>query len=116
MNSMTKPLDGKEHSVEQIVKYFETMYWMAFLKNTQLKKSDYYCGITNDVESNLGRHKIDGYTACVNCASKEIAGQVEAKLGEMGFDIGNPKNPVGNGGAENSTIVYMAYKESGFEK
>jgi hypothetical protein len=45
-----------------------------------------------------------------------VSSEVEAKLGEIGFDIGNPNNPAGNGGANDSTIVYMAYKEAKFQK
>lgn len=116
MNTKKNPTDLRGESVDEIVKYFDAIFSLKLYKNTFLKRSDFYCGITNNVELNLGRHKIDGYTACVNCASKEIAGKVEAKLGEMGYDIGEPLNPEGNGGAEDSTIVYMAYKEKGFKK
>lgn len=116
MNSITNPTVLTGESIEHIVKYFDTVFLMNFLRNTQLKKSDFYCGITNDIPANLSRHGIEGYTACVQCSSFEVSSQVEAELGELGFDIGNPKNPAGNGGVEDSTIVYMAYKESGFKR
>lgn len=116
MNTKKDPTDLSNESVGVIVKYFDTVFNMQLYRNTFLKRSDFYCGITNNIESNLSRHKIEGYTACADCASLDVAGKVEAKLGEMGFDIGDPLNLEGNGGAEDSTIVYMAYKGGGFKK
>lgn len=116
MNTKKDPTDLSNESVDEIVTFIDTFFSLKLFKNTSLRRSDFYCGITNNVESNLSRHKIDGYTACVKCVSKDIAGQVEAKLGKMGYDIGEPLNPEGNGGAEDSNIVYMAYKEPGFKK
>ena len=115
MNTITTPSDFKGQSVDAIAGYFDTMYKMSNL-NYDYTRSDFYCGITNNIDSNLSRHNIEGYTACVECSSFEISSQVEERLGNMGFDIGNPNNPAGNGGADDSTIVYMAYKEAGFKK
>lgn len=115
MNNMTKPVDGTQMSVNAILQYFDGVYRTTTIMHT-IPRKDFYCGITNDIQNNLSRHKIAGYTTCVKCSSFEISSEVEAKLGEIGFDIGNPNNPAGNGGVEDSTIVYMAYKEDNFQK
>jgi len=101
--------------VEEIVHYFESHYYIAFMER-HTKRSDYYCGITNDIGKNLSRHGISGYTACVECESLEVSSKVEAELRNLGFDIGSANNPEGNGGAKDSTVVYMAYKEDGFKR
>ena len=116
INTETEPVDMTGSSVDGIVAYFFNRFNLSCFFNPKYAKSDFYCGITNSIQDNFSRHGINGYFACVNCASKEIAGKVEATLGEMGFDIGHPKNPVGNGGADDSTIVYIVYKESGFKR
>lgn len=98
-------------SVEEIVEFFK----IIFLKNGE-KAHDYYCGITNNIENNLQRHHIEEYDACVDCGTYEKSSQVEKELGEFGFDIGSPNNPAGNGGAEDSTIVYMVRKIEQFKR
>lgn len=115
MNDMTRPVDGTQMSVNAILQYFDSVYRTTTIMAPK-SRNDFYCGITNDIQNNLSRHKIDGYTTCVRCASFEVSSEVEAKLGEIGFDIGNPNNSAGNGGSNDSTIVYMAYKEEKFQK
>lgn len=115
MNNMTKPVDGTKMTVKAIVEYFDAVYSTTTIMDFKPRK-DFYCGITNNIENNLRRHDIDGYTTCVECASFDVSSEVEAKLGEQGFDIGNANNPAGNGGANDSTIVYMAFKETGFQR
>lgn len=116
MNIKTAPLDGTNLCVDSIVNIFVTNYNNDnfVCHSGHAKCSDYYCGITNDIKSNLSRHGIKGYVFCINCNSFEVSSQVEKKLGEKGFDIGNPNNKAGNGGADDSTVVYMAYKDSDF--
>ena len=114
MNTITEPVDFKGKTVEAIIEYFDFCYTTEYLKYFK-QRSEFYCGITNNISSNLSRHGIKGYTACVECSSLEVSSQVEAKLRKLGFDIGDPKNPAGNGGVSDSTIVYMAYKEDGFK-
>lgn len=113
-NLVTKPSNYSKKTVEEIVAFFVSIYYSEYHLGTS--RDDYYCGITCDIENNMRRHNIKGYTACVECGSFEVSSKVEAKLGEKGFDIGNPSNPEGNGGTEDSTIVYMAFKERGFKK
>lgn len=107
-----KPTDKTETPIDEIVEYFEMMHKSQY--NYGDSRQDYYCGITNNIKSNLLRHNIDGYDACVECGTYEKASQVEKELGEYGFDIGSPNNPAGNGGAEDSTIVYMVRKRGQF--
>ena len=116
INKTTEPVDMSSFSVDVIAEHFYNLFSICLLQEPDLKRGDFYCGITNSITDNLYRHSIKGYFFCADCASLEVAGKVEEKLGEMGFDIGNPKNTEGNGGAEDSTIVYMAYKEPGFKK
>ncbi len=116
INAIAKPIDMAGYDVDTIASHFYNLFSLCLLQKPDLKRDDFYCGITNSIPNNLSRHEIDGYFMCVNCASQEDAGKVESKLGEMGFDIGNPNNSEGNGGVEDSTIVYMAYKETGFKK
>lgn len=105
---MKEPLDFRNCSPVSICNYFQTHVDVGTCPE------DYYCGITNNVENNLQRHGVEEYLACVRCASFEISAEVERLLGEKKFDIGNPNNEAGNGGTENSTIVYMIKKGNGF--
>lgn len=114
-NTITEPACYKKESVDDIVEYFKNAYLNAVKLNDDPSKEQYYCGITCDVKQNLKRHKVNGYTACVECDSFETSSAVEYKLGEMGFDAGNSDN-VGNGGNVNSKIVYMIKKDSEFQK
>lgn len=116
INKTTEPVDMTFFSVDVIANHFYNLFNINLLQEPDLRRDDFYCGITNNIPNNLSRHSIKGYFFCAYCASKDIAGQVEAKLGEMGFDIGEALNPAGNGGADDSTIVYMAYKEPGFKQ
>lgn len=113
-NTMTRPLDKTSFDEKDIVVFFIQQFLINH-KHGQMSY-DYYCGITNDIESNLSRHGVSGYTACVACGSFEIAAKVEEHLYHLGFDIGNPKNKAGNGGSDDSTIVYMIEKDDDFKQ
>lgn len=104
-----------DSSIDAIVQYFRFEYLHTVDLDNDPDKMDFYCGITNNIADNLKRHNVDGYTACVLCKSFEIASEVEKKLGEMGFDIGNPPHE-GNGGKDDSCIVYMIEKLLDFER
>lgn len=78
--------------------------------NGNISKFNYYCGITNDIESNLVRHHIDRYLIGFKCDTVEIAARAEEMLGSMGFDIGEVSRG-GNGAAPDSVYVYM-YRKS----
>lgn len=112
-NSITRPTDMATSSVDEIVNRFNFEYLNIVDLDKDPNKMDFYCGITSNIEDNLKRHNVKGYAVCVLCKSYEIASEVEKKLGEMGFDIGNPPHK-GNGGNPDSCIVYMIEKEAGF--
>ena len=88
------------------------MHYMksCFLNTGDLKTEDYYCGITNDIQANKSRHKVDDYVVVCKCPNASIAAEVETLLGDRdGFDIG--KRGEGNGGTDDSVYVYM-YKKT----
>lgn len=111
----TQPLDFTNSSIEEIVNYFDMVYLFEYMINKS-KRKDFYCGITNNIKDNLKRHNVYSYTACVDCSSFDISSKVEKRLSQLGFDIGNPYNPSGNGGVDDSTIVYMLKKEGSFKQ
>lgn len=113
-NTMRTPVDKKSSDEKEIVVFFIQQFLINY-KHGQMSH-DYYCGITNDIVSNLSRHGVSGYTACVACKSFEIAAKVEEHLYHLGFDIGNPNNKAGNGGSDDSTIVYMIEKDNNFKQ
>lgn len=68
--------------------------------------SNYYCGITNDLDRRRGEHKTPAYLYTCTCPSFEIARKLEQMLHDAGFDTGEQ---VGNGN-EDSVNVYMYRK------
>lgn len=85
-------------------------------RETDDSRFGYYVGITNNIEENYSRHKNDEfrgkdfkYVAIFECDSAEIAAAVEFEMKKKGFDVGNT-NVLGNGGVDDSTIVYMLKK------
>ena len=111
-NTMTNPLDYRGQNEREIVSALISAFIMNY-KYGQMS-SNFYCGITGDIPNNLSRHNVSGYTICIDCGSFEIASKIEEHLYHLGFDIGDPNNKAGNGGNENSTIVYMVEKDQGF--
>lgn len=112
-NVMTEPIDFTNRQIDDIIKIFDIQYLSTVDVNSN--KQQFYCGITGDILQNLERHHVNGYTVCILCSSYEIASEVEQRLGTMGFDIGNPPR-IGNGGNENSRIVYMIKKTEDFTR
>ena len=106
------PKDFIDRSVEKILIFFEYQYQISVELDDDPDKKQYYCGITNDISQNLSRHGIDGYLACCQCASFDVAKKVEEELGKEGFNIGNVDYG-GNGGTEDSVFVYMFKKSDG---
>ena len=79
-------------------------------------ESDFYCGITNDPETRKSQHENqdhDGRTItrmiAIECKDKDRVADVETKMEDEGFDIGNPPHET-NGAAEDSKWVYL-YKK-----
>lgn len=82
----------------------------CFINTGDVRTSDYYCGITNDIQANKTRHNVDDYVVVCKCPNASIAAEVETLLGDRdGFDIG--KRGEGNGGTDDSVYVYM-YKKT----
>lgn len=73
----------------------------------------FYAGICKDVKDNMYRHGNDGYVALVDCGTREKAGEVEIKLDDLGFDVGEKAN---NGGDDETTIVYVIKKDRNFKR
>lgn len=76
------------------------------------KKSDYYCGITDDLDRRAKEHNVEGFCLTMNLITFEAARDIEQKLSSLGFDCGSQ---LGNGN-EKSVYVYMCYKKAGFKK
>lgn len=49
-------------------------------------KSDYYCGITDDLDRRAKEHNVDGYCLTMNLITFEAARDIEQKLSSLGFD------------------------------
>lgn len=101
----------------KIVKLTEKQILNEFLKafadsNLSIYKSDYYCGITDDLNRRAKEHNVDGYCLTMNLMTFEAARDIEQKLSSLGFDCGDQ---LGNGN-EKSVYVYMCYKSPGFKK
>lgn len=106
---MGKALDCSNNSVLEIINYFNSIYTALFVPGEN--KDNYYCGITSENEktNTLARHQIESFSTIVKTGSQTVAAEVEEKLGEEGFDIGDVKRG-GNGGNEDSILVYMFKK------
>ena len=84
----------------------------AFVNDGGIKDSKYsmygYCvGITNDLDRRSKEHNATFLTH-VKAKSKELAIELEEKLGELGFDNGDrPGN-----GAEDDTVYVYIYKKT----
>ena len=90
--------------------------WYESNKKDSDKKTDFYCGITNDFDERKSQHESQDHNGkaisnykTIDCKKKNIAVKVEEKMGKMGFDIGNPPHP-GNGAVDDTTIVYLYRK------
>lgn len=106
-------VDATTWSVDDIVSAIDLRQKISF-KPGDIKKQ-YYCGITNDLDTRMEAHRNNDFSIenetvyAWNCATQKAAADVEGLLGEMGFDIGDTKTG-GNGGTDDSTIVYLLKK------
>lgn len=78
----------------------------------RMPRSRFYCGITNDLDRRMSEHNATAL-AWVESNNTHAATDLEAKLGELGFDIG--RNP-GNGSTDDTVYVYMFKKLPGITK
>lgn len=79
-----------------------------------VSKRALYCGITNDLDIRMQQHRMNDFVIEGNkvfafiCSTALVAAEVE-QLAKDDYDIGNNEN-FGNGGEQNSTIVYLCKK------
>ncbi len=106
------PFDCSDLSVDAIVSLIHSVV-NCKRDNGNTRNGVFYAGICKDVKGNMYRHGNDSYVALVDCGSREKAGEVESKLGELGFDVGERPN---NGGDEETTIVYVIKKNRNFKR
>ena len=111
-DKVPQPIDCKDQSVDAIV---VSIYAQVNISrdNGNTHNQSFYAGICKDVEANMERHGNDSYVALVDCGTREKAGEVETRLGDMDFDVGERAN---NGGDEETTIVYVIKKDRNFRR
>lgn len=103
--------DESTLSVNGIVKHLNAYGYLKLLNNELRSLHDIYCGITNNLDATLTRHRIDSYLCVVNCGTMDKASTVERKMGLKGYDIGEPPHD-GNGAADDTIYVYIFQKTS----
>lgn len=64
--------------------------------------SDFYCGITNDVERRQREHKAS-FLITLDVLNSELAKEIERAMNKKNFTTGKPANGV----QDDSTIVYL---------
>lgn len=107
-----QPLDCKHISVDGIVSRLTTAVNVQRDNGSTTNKA-FYAGICKDVKQNMVRHSNDNYVALCDCGTRDKAGQVETKLGELGFDVGERAD---NGGDDETTIVYIIKIDRNFKR
>ena len=110
-DNVPQPEDCKNLSVEKIVTAITSQVNIS-RDNGNTRNDAFYAGICKDVEDNMKRHRNDNYVALVDCGTREKAGEVETKLDDLKFDVGEKAN---NGGDEETTIVYVIKKDKNFK-
>lgn len=109
---MPQPVDCTNLSVEEIVMGLTTTVNVQRDNGSTTNKA-FYAGICKDVKQNMTRHGNDSYVALCDCGTRDKAGQVETKLGELGFDVGERAD---NGGDDETTIVYIIKIDRNFKR
>lgn len=109
--------DYTNKSNAEIIAFFNALITLNHETDKSIE-SEFYGGITNNVESNLNKHCIDAYLGCVRVDSYERATIIEGMLNtELGAYIGKgEESSSGRGGKDDSTIVYLAKRnQAGFK-
>lgn len=91
-------------TLQEAVDKFNDAYYKA--KEFGDTKSDFYCGITNDLERRCAEHNIEDVLYSVEAKPFDTAKKLEKMLHNEGYDTGEQ---TGNGTSD-STIVYMYRK------
>lgn len=107
-----QPVDCTNLSVDGIVSWLHTVVNVQRDNGSTTNKA-FYAGICKDVAQNMTRHGNDSYVALCDCGTRDKAGQVETKLGELGFDVGDRPD---NGGDDDTTIVYIIKIDRNFKR
>lgn len=87
-------------------------FWQRYVRSCysksdqNLNRSDFYCGITNDLERRAGEHNVENFLICAKCSSFEVSSAAEKLISEKGFDCGEQS---GNG-TDDSVYIYMYQK------
>ena len=111
--AMNQPKDYKNASDEIILQVFEHFKNLLH-EGGKTFDEEFYGGITNNIPKNLRRHNIENYIVCVEVDSFDTAKRIEGLLhSKLGFYIGeNEDSSAGRGGKPDSTIVYMAQRDT----
>jgi len=96
-------------TIKECLTWFDHQY--VLVRHPEDSRSDYYCGITNDLKRKAQEHCSD-FIASVVCDSEKTARTIENGLKTLGFDTGLQ---LGND-EENSLFVYMYRKVNGQTK
>lgn len=107
------PKDFSEKTDDEILDFFKKLRLLHHQSGIT-HDLEFYAGITNDIPQNLSRHNIDSYLGCVKVDSFETAKRIEGLLNtELGFYIGKKEeSSAGRGGTQDSTIVYLAKRDT----
>lgn len=110
------PKNYNNKSNAEIIAFFNALITLNHELDESFE-SEFYGGITNNVESNLSRHCIDAYLGCIRVDSYKRASIIEGMLNkELSADISKRKrSSARRGGKDDLTIVYLAKRnQSGF--
>lgn len=106
--------NGKDMDAKTIARMMRIWY-LSKMKIGD-RKSRFYCGITNDPQTRMSTHEREDHegreiekVVVYECDSVNIAIEVETKMSQQGFDIGDPCHD-GNGAVEDSKYVYLYRK------
>ena len=88
---------------QETIQYFNQKY-----EEKKIFTWNFYCGITNDLETRKQQHNVDEYIACVKCDSFKTSKEIETLLHQEGYDTGKQ---LGNGNEE-SIYVCMYRKKT----
>lgn len=100
-------VDFSKAGDDKIIAHFKQVISNNYVPGKTLKQK-FYGGITNDIPTNLSRHGIEKYLACIKVESAERAAQVEQLLHDkLQIYIGKTATG-GRGKADDSKYIYIA--------
>ena len=100
-------VDGSKAGDDKIIDHFKQVISNNYDPRKTLRQK-FYGGITNDIPSNLSRHGIERYLACIKVESAERAAGIEQRLhDDLQIYIGKTATG-GRGKADDSKYIYIA--------